>query len=302
MSQSFDTFFHSKYTEFCDDLLLVCPELSKEIGIAKALSSEDRKDKYLGEVYSAGVKRKEGEYPGTVLPGTTLSRMVWTTLSAKSKKAVFDYLSLLDLFISFENTDASGNSAFSREAVDKIMKEWRSKLGSTDFKDMADKFTSMFGMEGDTLPPLPEQFLKGKLAKLAEDMVREIKPEDFGISPADVKACEEDPTRSFEILIQAATRDPTLLQGAMHKVAKKLQNKIQSGQLKPEELAAEAEELMKVFQGHPAFVQMMKSFRDSFTFDDKDTARSVGRDGENRLSIAKARLRKKLEERKKGKK
>jgi hypothetical protein len=46
-------------------------------------------------------------------------------------------------------------------------------------------------------------------------------------------------------------------------------------------------------------VSLMESFRGMFGFEDKEAARAVGRDGENRLSIVQARLRKKLEEKKK---
>ena len=90
------------------------------------------------------------------------------------------------------------------------------------------------------MPKLPEKFLKGKLAKLAEDLVREFKPEDFGLRPEDLAAVEKDPTRAFEILMQASGSNPEMLQKAMMRVGKRLQEKVQRGELKPEELAAEA--------------------------------------------------------------
>jgi hypothetical protein len=152
----------------------------------------------------------------------------------------------------------------------------------------------MFGDSGSALPPLPEKFLKGKLAKLAEDIVREFKPEDFGLRPEDLAEVERDPTRAFEILMKASASKPDLLQKAMTRVGKKLQDKIQKGQLRPEELAAEAEELMNEFQSHPAFAEMMKAFKSAFSFDDPDAARAAGRDNQARLSIVQKRLRAKL--------
>ena len=56
---------------------------------------------------------------------------------------------------------------------------------------------------------------------------------------------------------------------------------------------------MKEFTDNPEMVSLMESFRGMFGFEDKEAARAVGRDGENRLSIVQARLRKKLEEKKK---
>jgi SsrA-binding protein len=76
---------------------------------------------------------------------------------------------------------------------------------------------------------------------------------------------------------------------------KKLQDKIKRGVLKPEDLAAEAEELMNEFQSHPAFAEMMKAFKSAFSFEDPAAARASGRDNDSRLAIAKARLRAKLE-------
>jgi hypothetical protein len=294
----FGGFFDSKYNEFCDDLAGACPELASQILTAKALSTAERKERYTNEILQRNTKRPNDVNPGFVLPGVRLSDSLWSELSEKTQKAILDYLSILDMFCAFDSfTGAEGE--MNREWADNILRDWRTRLGGVDFKKISEKFMSIFGSTGDNLPPLPEKFLHGKLAKLAEDMVREIKPEDFGISQADIAACNDDPTRAFEILMQAATRNPENLQRAMQKVARKLQSKIQSGELKPQELAAEAEELMSEFQNHPMFVQMMQSFKDVFSFEDPDVARSAGRDGEGRLAIARARLRKKLDAKKK---
>ena len=130
-------------------------------------------------------------------------------------------------------------------------------------------------------------------------MVREFKPEDFGMSAEDLAACEKDPTRAFEILMSASSENPQNLQKVMGRVAKKLQAKIQSGEFRPQDLAAEAEELMKDFQENPAFVEMLNSFRTAFSFEEPEAAKKSGHDGEGRLAQARARLRRKLEQRKK---
>jgi hypothetical protein len=244
--------------------------------------------------------------PGVVLPGVVLTEELWSTVGSKTKAAVYDYLSILDLsalYLSgFEGLDEDAGEGFSKEWADRVMRDWRGRMDRVDFEGLAGKFAKLFGGDGGALPPLPEKFLKGKLAKLAEDMVREFKPEDFGLRPEDLAAVEKDPTRAFEILMQASAANPALLQKALARVAKKLQDKVASGALRPQELVAEAEELMKEFQSHPAFVEMMESFRSAFSFDDTETAQAAGRDGENRLSIARARLRKKLDAKKAGKK
>jgi hypothetical protein len=108
--------------------------------------------------------------------------------------------------------------------------------------------------------------------------------------------CESNPQRAFEILMKASMLNPTTIQKAMMRVAKKLQEKVQRGELKPQELAAEAEELMKEFESHPAFVELMETFRSAFGTDNMQQAKAQGRESEARLSLIQKRLRKKAEE------
>jgi hypothetical protein len=175
-------------------------------------------------------------------------------------------------------------------------------MSKLDFETISQTIFKTFGKGvgadgASALPPLPERFLKGKLAKLAEDMVKEFKPEDFGITAEQITACERDPTRAFEILMSASTAGPDVIQKAMMRVAKKLQDKVARGELKPQELVAEAEELIKEFQEHPSFVELMETFRNAFNFSDMETARASGHDNEGRLSQVRERLRKKLNKR-----
>ena len=197
-----------------------------------------------------------------------------------------------------------------------MMKKWQSKMNTVDFKSLSEKIMNVFGSMnmGSAAAgsagagaaaaaaaggfKFPEKMLKGQLAKLAEELVREFKPEDFGIDVASLEA-SNDPSRAFQLLMEVYTQKPELIQAAMKKITKRLQQKVQSGELKPSELAAEAEEMMKEFTDNPAFVELMEGFRRSFGFEDTDAARQAGRDGENRLSVARARLRAKLEARKK---
>lgn len=301
--------FLKKYSEFAADLRGTFPELEKDLVAAEGLSKEERVATYTKEVLTKHTPPSESfPCPGVVLPGVVITDALWSSVGKTTKKAVYDYLSILDLsamYVQFtgkeEGEGGEGADGFTREWAEKTMRDWRSRLDRVDFEGLAEKFMKHFGGEGGasgTLPPLPEKFLKGKLAKLAEDMVREFKPEDFGLRPEDLEAVEKDPTRAFEILMNASTLNPQLLQKAMARVAKKLQEKVQRGELKPQELVAEAEELMEEFRSHPAFVEMMEGFRSAFSFEDPDTARAAGRDGDNRLSIARQRLRKKLEAKK----
>jgi hypothetical protein len=266
---------------------------------AAALKGEEAMKQYAKKVLPNHYKMSDRMVcPGIVLPGVTIPDDLWDAVGTTTKRAVYDYLSILDLSAIYSG-DGDG---MSKEWAENVMKNWRGRMDAIDFDSLAEKFKTMFGGEGGALPKLPEKFLKGKLAKLAEDIVREFKPEDFGLRPEDLEAVERDPTRAFEILMQASTSNPSLLQRAMMRVGKKLQEKIQRGELRPQDLASEAEELMKEFQSNPAFVEMMESFRSAFSFEDPDAARAAGKDDLGRLAQVRNRLREKLKKKQAGKK
>jgi len=300
MSTDESDMFGKKYDEFAKDLLESYPEMLAQIELALTLVPEERLVRYKSEVFEktrtltpAGLATT----PGTVLPGVTLTEEIWATTGKKNRMIIFEYLSILNLCVAFQG--GAGSEEFTKEWAERTMRDARASMDSIDFEKLSEKFFSSFGTKGSALPPFPEKFLKGKLAKLAEEMVREFKPEDFGFSKEELEACERDPARAFEILMKGSMGNPKLIQTAMGRIAKKLQDKVARGELKPKELVEEAESLMKEFQSHPAFVELMEAFRGMFGGDHaEDMQRSATRDDQSRLSIVQARLRKKLEARK----
>jgi hypothetical protein len=179
-----------------------------------------------------------------------------------------------------------------------MMGSWKEKLNNVDFKALSEKMMKIFG-DGKNAFKLPERMLKGQLAKLAEELVREFKPEDFGLSVEELEETEKNPTRAFDLLMNIYTQKPHLLQNSMKRIAKKLQDKVRRGELRPQELAAEAEEMMKEFTDNPGFVELMESFRNVFGFQDEDAAKAAGRDGESRRAQAVKQIRAERERRQK---
>lgn len=291
--------FVKKYEEFATDLLVSYPELAEQINEALKLSTEDRVARYRSDVFTKTSKLTRENMqttPGTVLPGVDLTEKLWETTGKKSRQIIFEYISLLNLCVAF--LGGSGFEEFTKEWAERSMRDARASMGSIDFEKLSQKFFNAFGTKGSALPPFPEKFLKGKLAKLAEDMVREFKPEDFGFSKEDLEACERDPTRAFEILMKGSMGNPKVIQSAMSRIAKKLQDKVSRGELRPQELIEEANSLMKEFESHPAFVEIMEAFRGMFGGDSmEEMQKAAGKDDQSRLSIVQARLRKKLEAR-----
>ena len=300
------TTFDQKYQEFSADLLGALPELTVAIQAAQALSKDERFGRFVEEVLPhAGPGRDAKKNPGVVLPGVTVSDELWTALSDGSKKAIQEYLTLLTICAltsgAKNSMDLSGNPT--REWMDDFMKTWKDKLGSVDFESMSKKLADMMGGMGpDKFPKIPERLLKGHLAKLAEELVKEFKPEDFGLDTDELKAVDSDPGRAFQLLSELYTKKPEILQKAIQRVASRLQDMIKRGKIRPDQIAAEAEELMKEFTGNTAFVEMMESFRSTFGMEDPDLAREAGQEGTARRNIVKERLRKKLEAKKAGKK
>lgn len=300
--------FQKKYEEFCTDLEGACPELTAQIAVAKALSAEERKSQFIAQV-KASPQRDGTKCPGAVLPGVVIPTGVWTELSEKSQKAIQEYLTLLtmcSLYTDMQFSDMSGNMQW----LNDFLNNWKSKLETTDFKNLTERFAKFFesatgapGAGAPQMPSLPERFLRGHIARLAEELVREFRPEDFGLSEEQLSECERNPGRAFEVLLSVYTGNPQVLQNAMKKIANRMQQKFQRGELKPQDLAQEAEEILKECSENPALQGMMESFRDAFSaFADPDVARTQGRDGDARLQLVRERLRKKMEKKKGGKK
>jgi len=298
-SSTLNEMFNKKYEEFATDLAQTFPELATDVSVALKLTSADRISAYKESVFTStkGLSSIDAKTnPGTVLPGVVVTDSLWESIGNKSRVAIYEYIAVLNLNVAFlgeEDTDG-----FTKEWAEKMMRDARASMDKIDFEKLSEKFFSSFGTAGKNLPPLPEKFLKGKLAKLAEDMVKEFKPEDFGLKPEELEACERDPTRAFEILMSASMGNPQVIQSAMTRIGKKLQQKVASGELRPQELVAEAEEMIKEFQSHPAFVDLMETFRSAFNVNEKDMSRMPGHTGDGRLAEVRERLRKKAEAKK----
>jgi hypothetical protein len=301
MSAESSSVFQKKYEEFASELLSTFPELATNIQGALALSPDDRIKRFKTEINMIG-STDTTVNPGVIMPGISIPEELWNSLSDSNKKAIYEYVKLLSM-CSFLEGGFDGDSK-GKEWMDDLMKDWKGKLDSVDFEGLMGKFAKVFAGNKDasgngfTMPQLPEKFLKGHLAKLAEEIVRDIKPEDLGLTQEMIDECEKSPSRAFTILVQVFTKNPGAIQGTIKKIGNRLQQKVQSGAIRPQEIAREAEELMKEFASNPQFVDVMESIKSMFGFEDMDLARQAGREGSARLSAVQQRLRKKLEAKK----
>ena len=299
MTEPLDAIFQSKYEEFAASLLEVYPELSSNIKAALALSADERLAKYKADILPTGGRpaKPADECPGQVLPGVSISEDLWKSETEGTRKAINQFLGLLTFsFVMKEGgsegfgTESFGGAAFESWA-NSFMDDFRGKFNRAEFDSFTSRFADLFGSGGSRLPPFPERLRKGKLVQLAEEIVRELKPEELGLDPEIIKQCEADPSKAFEILMSSTMRHPEKIQTAMKRIVKRLQEKFQKGQFNPKDLAAEAEEMMKEFSDNPTFVSMMESMRNTFGAAEHGGAGGGGAEQSSRLNIIKERLR-----------
>lgn len=300
MTAPLDSIFQSKYEEFATSLMDAFPELTDGIKLSLSAPIDQREKMYKQLVMpTAGNPKRDHELtPGMVLPGVYINDAMWNSSTEGTKKAINQFLSLLTFSVVMKegNSEDFGGEAF-RTWADTFMNQWRGKMDRGEFDSFTQRFADIFGGSSDRLPPFPEKLRKGKLVKLAEEIVRELKPEEFGLDPETVKQCESDPSKAFEVIMNSTMRNPEKLQGAMKRIMKRLQDKFQRGEFKPQELAAEAEEMMKEFSENPAFVEMMDSMRKAFSFEgNMEGAKAAGMESSARMNIVKERLRRKQAE------
>jgi hypothetical protein len=180
--------------------------------------------------------------PGTVLPGVSISNAVWATLSDNTKKAIWEHVRVLSVCCFMEaGFGKEDKPKWMDDAMSAAMEDMKKKLESVDFQSLMKKFMNMMkpstkdesaanaesatsdqsatdSKESDEkgfpnlddmfkngFPKLPERFLKGHMARLAQEMIKDITPADLGISPEMMKECEKDPSRSIQILFSTFT-------------------------------------------------------------------------------------------------
>lgn len=302
-----ESIFQTKYDEFADELLAVFPELTGKIREAVALDEATRLARWQTEVKVTGEAAGTAANPGTIMPGITLPDATWTGLTDTTRSAIWEFLRIISMcaFLETGIGSSAADGGPSREWMEAAVNDMKESLGSIDFANIMGKFSKLFGASTDAsgagadaspFPKLPERFLKGQIAKLAEEIIRDIKPEDLGLTAETIAQCEASPSRAFDIMIQVFTKNPAIIQSTIQRIGKRLQQKVQNGSIRPQELAREAEELMKEFAGNPEFADMLGGLKGMFGGDDDEDFKmpAAGGDGGARLSAVRERLRKKM--------
>lgn len=304
--------FVKVYSQFMCEMGLTFPELEKACDKAIYLGWKDFSKSVKPILHQIATRDSAifTEEGVEIAPRVVMTKKLWKDAGKETHKAVWDFLSSLVLLASYEEKLSSKNTVdepdftnfFDISGADVDLKKMFESLGKqfsnksfTSFFDgikeaaesMKDKFT---GLSGEGLPKIPERLFKGHIAKIAEDLAKEFKPEDFGLSPEVLDS--NDTGATFEYLQQIFTKNPDLLMKGAKKIAQRIQDKLQKGQVRREDLVAEAEELMKEFQNNTMFKQIFEQLSSQL----KNMGGDSGPNSQSeRLRATKERLRKKAE-------
>lgn len=292
--------FASVYGQFLDDLKGTFPEYTAALTLAGSLPDIQGRFIEVWRAHTNNVAVQNGtiftEAGLEMAPGFLMTKALWSELSDGTRAAIWKYLSTL-LLLSASDSDSGlwDLSGFQHDM--ETMMEMLKGDGGSHFKDMFEKLGKMaetFGIKDLSGAAgkfkIPERLFKGHIAKIAEELVKEFKPEDFGISPEMLES--DDPARVFNYLQEIFTKKPETMMMAAQKIAKKIQAKFQRGELKREEIIREAEELMKEFSDNTAFSEMFGSLGEMFKMGEKES----GNEGSARRREVQERLRRKQAE------
>lgn len=313
--------FEATYVQFVDDLKGTFPEFSA--ALAHAASLPDHKERFvqIWKSHTSDVAACNASiFDGTgveLIPGFVMKRGLWNELSESTHGVIWKYLSSLLLLAAASSTkddvcglwDLSGFNA-DMETMMKMLSDAHSAedadspiggLGES-MKDIFSKLGSMASMFGSFKAEdlggasskfkIPERLFKGHIARIAEELVKEFKPEDFGISPDMLES--DDPARVFNYLQEVFSKKPELMMSAAQKIAKKIQAKFARGEIKREDIINEAEELMKEFSENTAFSELFGSLGEMLKGSEKES----GNEGSARRREVQERLRRKAEAKK----
>lgn len=317
MSASFST----TYAQFIAELKLTFPEFLPALIAAE--SASPLRFVELWAPYTADIASHNSSIFTTagiqVVPGVTLTAALWAELGAATRSAIWNYISSLVLLAAADKKsetegsglwDLSGFKA-NMEAMMKSLSESSEGSEGTTSSALPEGFASLFeklagmasgmagGMAGGAPDvsgakpafKIPERLFKGHIAKIAEELVREFKPEEFGIDAALLES--KDPAHVFTYLQEIFTKRPEMMMSAAQKIGKRLQTKFARGEINRDEIIREAEELMKEFSENEAFSSLFGSLGEMFKGGEKES----GHEGSARRREVQERLRKKQAER-----
>jgi hypothetical protein len=311
--------FASTYAQFLDDLKGTFPEYAAALTLAASLPDSMTRFVDVWRVHTASVAASDAsifDASGVELvPGFIMTTALWTELSENTHAVIWKYLRTLLLLAASTGAEPLWDISGFQTSMEEMMRGLRASAEGGEgaeggvgvafaamFAEL-EKMAAGFGLKTDLSGAspgiagaaaagfkVPERLFKGHIARIVEELVKEFKPEDFGITEEMMSA--KDPKAIFTNLQEIFTKKPEMLMAAGQKIAKKLQAKFASGAIKREEIITEVEELMKEFSDNEQFSELFGSLGDML----KSSDRATGNEHSSRLRETRERMRKKAAE------
>ena len=320
--------FTNTLRAFCAEMRETFPELSAVIDRAAAITPDQFWRSWkttLAILLERDAESLFSAKKGFLIGAVRLTPTMWSECSSATQIAIWRYLRTLALEsaleVSLDGLDAETlgalNGILTAERIEKGGAEAESAAselfeeGFLHMKPLMEKLKGMLGGFMDAsglgdfkMPEIPEHLRNGRIARLAEDLAKQFKPEEFGIDP---RLLEGDNVE--EILKRLADlyqRDPTMLIAGAKRMADKIRRQVEGGSLDREALIAEAQEFVKLFREHPSFKEIISKVEGlagggglAGLFGGGE---SSGGEPSERLRAVRERLRKKMAARKGGSK
>lgn len=320
--------FASTLRAFCAELRETFPELTAIVDRAASITPDQFWRSWKGTLavlLDRDVGALFGEKKGFLLGAVRLTPALWGECSPATQAAIWRYLRTLTLESALE-VSLEGLDAVTLGALNGILTAERIEKGGADaeaatselleeglshmkplmekLKGMLGGFMDVSGLADFKMPEIPEHLRNGRIARLAEDLAKQFKPEEFGIDPRLLEGDNvEDILKRLADLYQ---RDPTMLIAGAKRMADKIRRQIEGGSLDRDSLVEEAQEFVKLFREHPSFKEIISKFEGlagggglAGLFGGGDGG---GGEPSERLRAVRERLRKKMAARKGGNK
>ncbi len=310
---------------FCDELRLTFPELGAAVDRAAVVPAAmywHMWHKNLDILLEKNADGLFGAKSGFLIGAVRMTPALWGEISENTQKAIWRYLrtlvlesvmetpatmealtpdqmqSLMDIMTA-ERLEAGGAEAEAAHA--ELLEETMGHLNPLmeRLKGMMGGFMDGVNLKDIPMPEIPEHLKRGRIARLAEQLAKQFKPEEFGIDPAMLEGDNvEDVLKRLADLYK---RDPSMIMAGAKRMADKIKQQVMGGSLKREDLLAEAKEFVALFREHPLFKEAIAKFEGLMGeggLASMFSGGGGGAGGSDRLRATQERLRKKLEARK----
>jgi hypothetical protein len=312
--------FSKTLASFCAEMRLTFPELGAQIDRVSTLSADQFWKSWQNNLIILSersfTKLMEVRRGILVVP-LCLTPALWSEISETTQGAIWRYLrtlileSALELNMETIDSEKTGYlmAILTEERLEEGGKEAEAEsaeileTAAGHLKPLFDRLKGFMGSAVDLsgladmpMPEIPEHLRTGRIARLAEEMAKQFKPEEFGIDP---KLLEGDNVEEIlKRLAELYQRDPTLLMTGAKRVAERIKKQILGGSLNRDELIAEAKEYVDLFKNHPLIKEAIEKFQGLGDLGEMFGGSSSGAPSE-RLRAVQERLRRKMAARKK---